>query len=437
MKKTNFLLGGALLLVALFTTSCDKLMSKLDNPVGSYASIDSAPTDKGPGDEFTLTVSTISDGAVTWTSSDTDIAEVEGTGTTATVIAKRSGKVTITADVAATENYQAGSASCEVTLRVNNFKQLKSDIANAAGSKEIVVLLADNAVIDLTSELNLTGKKTQIIGNKEKPATFKVTTKSITIDGAFKLANVNVDATGQTASFIKGYKQSNGETLTKVESGQYVIKEPIVLEGITAKNMEKAFFDCNSTAYVYETFTINDCFVHYKTQGNVVLNFSSAMAINFNITNSTFYSTTAGSANFIALSGKRPWQVTGYENETGKLTCANNTFYNLATGSKNMFLNTNTLKGQIYLYEMNSNIFVETSYQKKIYTNMTNNKKQVTTDGKNTYLHGTTFFSETNYNGDEGLQSDPGFADAANGDFTLSESSLQYENKTGDPRWIK
>jgi len=48
MKKTNFLLGGALLLVALFTTSCDKLMSKLDNPVGSYASIDSAPTDKGP-----------------------------------------------------------------------------------------------------------------------------------------------------------------------------------------------------------------------------------------------------------------------------------------------------------------------------------------------------------------------------------------------------
>ena len=510
MKKTNFLLGGAFLLVALFTTSCDKLMSKLDNPVNSYLELtesttkiyrgqqyqieystisDAKPVFKSadekialvdpntgivtganagttkitvelpatdyynaataeftvqvdallslpavekeiaPGDTYELGVTTKSDGAITYKSSDTKVATVDNTGK---VTAVACGDATITVSIAATPTFnRTETADFAAKVRISDFAGLKKYCESV---DEPYVVLADNAVIDLTGELKLTGKKTQIIGNKEKPATFKVTTKSITIDGAFKLANVNVDATGQTASFIKGYKQNNGETLTKVASGQYVIKEPIVLEGITAKNMVKAFFDCNSTAYVYETFTINDCFVHYATQSNVVLNFSSAMAINFNITNSTFYSTTAGSANFIALSGKRPWQVTGYENETGKLICANNTFYNVAKSKQ--FLNTNTLKGQIYLYEMNSNIFVDCS-NKKIYGNMTNNKKQVTTDGKNTYLFGTTFFSETNYNGDEGLQSNPGFADAANGDFTLSESSLQYANKTGDPRWIK
>ena len=171
----------------------------------------------------------------------------------------------------------------------------------------------------------------------------------------------------------------------------------------------------------------------YTTQKNVVFNMAASMAINFNIVSSTFYSKEAGNANFIALSGKRPWQITGYEEETGKLTVANNTFYNVAKNKQ--FLNTNTLKGQRYLYEVNSNIFVDVS-NKKIYGNMTNNNKQLTTDGKNTYMHNGTFFAETNYNGDEGLQTNPEFVDAANGDFTIGERTDQAKYKTGDPRWL-
>ena len=163
-----------------------------------------------------------------------------------------------------------------------------------------------------------------------------------------------------------------------------------------------------------------------------MFNFSNGMAINFNITNSTFYSTEPGTGNFIALSGKRPWQITGYESETGKLTVANNTFYNVAKSKQ--FLNTNTLRGQQYLYVFNSNIFVDVS-NKKIYGNMTNNANQVTTDGKNTYLFDGEFFAETNYNGDEGLQSDPGFKNADAGDFTVAANSQQAKYMTGDPRW--
>jgi hypothetical protein len=77
---------------------------------------------------------------------------------------------------------------------------------------------------------------------------------------------------------------------------------------------------------------------------------------------------------------------------------------------------------------------------------MTNNKNQLTTDGKNTYLFGSknysdsdydgVFFSETNYNGDAGLQDDPGFLNADNGDFTVNVSALQQKEETGDPRWL-
>ena len=381
-------------------------------------------------EEYNLGVTSVSTGAITYKSSNTKVATVDANGN---VKAIACGDATITVHIEATPEYdRTEDLDFKAKVRIFDFATLKT---YCAASEEPYVVLADDAIINLTSELNLKDKaKSEITCNKEKPATFVLTDKSITIAGGFKLSNVKVDGTNQNASFVKGYKQSSGATFPPVESGQYVIKAPITLEGIKANNMKKAFFDCNSTAYAYEHLTINDCLVHYASQGNVVLNLSSAMAINFTISNSTFYANSSN-ANFIALSGKRPWQITGYESETGKFICDHNTFYNIASAKDKMFFNTNTLKGQKYLYEFNSNIFVQTS-QKKIYVNMTNNKKQLTTDSKNTYWFNGAAFSETGYNGDEGLQTDPNLKDPANGDLT-PQGADQVSNQTGDPRWFK
>lgn len=383
----------------------------------------------GIGGTYDIGVTTESDGAITYKSSDEKVATVDATGK---VTAVACGDAKITVSIAATPKFdRTETAEFTAKVRILDFATLKS---YCAASEEPYVILGDNAVINLTSELKLTNKtKVEIAGSKEYPATIVVTDKSITIDKGLKLSNVIVDGSGQTATFIKGYKQANGKTYDPVESGQYVVTDPVVFEGITAKGLRKAFYDCNSTAYVYVTFTINDCNIAYGTTSNVPLNFGSAMVINFNITNSTF-SAESMNANFIALSGKRPWQVTGFESETGKLIVDHCTFYNIAKSNK-QFLNTNTLKGQRYLYEMNSNIFVDSS-NKKIYGNMTNNKNQVTTDEKNTYWFDGAAFSETGYNGDAGLQTDPNFKDAANGDFT-PQGTDQVTNKTGDPRWYK
>ena len=269
--------------------------------------------------------------------------------------------------------------------------------------------------------------------NLAKGGTYTVTesivpSASITINGN----GATIDASGLTTHFIMMSKTPGYD---KVASGQYVVTTPSKIENVTITGLTNALFYDNSTPYAFEDFTIDNCLINYSAQGSVIIRLSASMVINFTITNSTFYclNKNQSTANCIEMSGKRPWQITGFENSEGKLLVDHNTFYNVAY--KKQFFTSNTLKGQTkYKYEFNSNIFVNVSF-KKIYGNMTNNKNQLTTDGKNTYLWDGTFFSETNYNGDEGLKSDPLFKDADNGDFTVGRSTDQFANKTGDPRW--
>ena len=270
--------------------------------------------------------------------------------------------------------------------------------------------------------------------NLAKGGTYTITepivpSASIIINGN----DATIDAKEFTDHFIKMRKTPSYD---KVESGQYVVRTPSKIENVTITGLTKSLFYDNGAPYVFEDFTFDNCLINYLSQGSIIINLAASTVINFTIKNSTFYSKdkTTSSANCIALSGKRPWQVTGFEDSEGKLLVDHNTFYNVAY--KKQFFNTNTLKGQHkYKYEFNSNIFVNVSNM-KIYGNLTNNNNQLTTDGKNTYLWDGTFFSEINLNGDEGLKSDPLFKDADNGDFTLDRRSLQYKNSTGDPLWF-
>lgn len=66
------------------------------------------------GGALTVSATTTSDAAITYSSSDPEVAAVEAT--TGAVIAKKEGKVIITANVAATETYAAASATCELTV---------------------------------------------------------------------------------------------------------------------------------------------------------------------------------------------------------------------------------------------------------------------------------------------------------------------------------
>ena len=307
-----------------------------------------------------------------------------------------------------------------------------------AVAKDIVVSPKSGTNISdaIKDALGTNGDKAlNITINLAKGGTYTVTesivpSASIIINGN----DATIDASGMTNHFIKMSKTPSDEY--KVESGQYIVTTPSKIENVTITGLTKALFYDSGMPYFFKDFTFNNCLINYSEQGNLIINLAASTVINFTITNSTFYckDKTKCTANCIAMSGKRPWQVTGFEDTNGKLLVDHNTFYNVAYKKK--LFETNTLKGQNkYKYEFNSNIFVNVS-NKKIYGNLTNNKNQLGTDGKNTYLWDGEFFSETNYNGDAGLQTDPSFKDADNGDFTLDRSSLQYKNNTGDPLWF-
>ena len=114
MKKSSFLLGGALLLVSLFTTSCKEIMSNLDQPVSSYLELKKSSSILEPGQTCTIEASTISTSPITYKSLNPDKATVDAKGV---VTAVDDGEATIVVETAAAENYLAGKAEFKVYVR--------------------------------------------------------------------------------------------------------------------------------------------------------------------------------------------------------------------------------------------------------------------------------------------------------------------------------
>lgn len=82
-------------------------------PVDPTISLSAAATTLTVGETTALTLTTNSDGAVSYTSSNTAVATVSASGVVTAVAA---GEVTITANVAATEQYNAASATVTITV---------------------------------------------------------------------------------------------------------------------------------------------------------------------------------------------------------------------------------------------------------------------------------------------------------------------------------
>ncbi len=87
--------------------------SSSSNPVNPTVSFSTSSKSMEVGDTYTQTVTTNSNGSVTYSSSNTSVATVNSSGK---VTAVSAGSATITANVAATTSYNAGSAQYTVTV---------------------------------------------------------------------------------------------------------------------------------------------------------------------------------------------------------------------------------------------------------------------------------------------------------------------------------
>ena len=152
MKRTFLSLVSMAFICAMTLTSCDEIMSAVDNPVGSYVQFKDSVLNLTPGQVAQNEATTISTEKVTYTSSDKSIATVDPNGF---VTAISYGEAIITASVPANENYQAGSASYKVKVGSELAKALKEGAIvsfdlNVDGVDESVSFkkVGDNFVIE-------------------------------------------------------------------------------------------------------------------------------------------------------------------------------------------------------------------------------------------------------------------------------------------------
>ncbi len=462
MRKSN-LLGGAILLSALFVnTSCKEVFGNLDlsgdTTVSSYVAINTATKTAAPAEEFTLSITKIGDGTVTWSSSDPAIAEVQGAGLSAKVIAKKSGNATITANVAAAGNYQAGSAKCAVAVRVKTGEQFAKDLEAKKSDDKIVIYLADNANIDLSEQTGNTTfpVNTEVLGTEGKPATITMGKKGFAVNQGLTIQNAEIDATAVTETLITLKDSKKKVVKTDGTESEYLKYDDLILRNLTIKAVGKNFVKINDNARA-DNILVDNCIIDFvkalkdnEMVYSTIFAFGNAFYNNFTIQNSTLYSKD-GHNQYLIQSHAKPVNLEkdGDGNYPGKVitTLDHVTMYQIAMG-KQMNNSNGNMKGKEFITQNLTNCILVNSANAGSNTVKGWLFGQASTTPTRTYDN-NTYWTDSNYssnwittNGGAGDESGTvittfdGFKDVTKGDFTIS-SGVQKEKQTGDPRWVK
>jgi hypothetical protein len=183
-----------------------------------------------------------------------------------------------------------------------------------------------------------------------------------------------------------------------------------------------------SAATLIESVTITGCiYSDVECNGGDFIDFRSGLAKSLTFTGNTVVNSCVNRDLFRMDAGGS----TNFPDVTSIITITNNTFYNAASGSSSRRLLYVRLAGHAITF--NKNIIAKSA---GIYTN-----QAATTVVE---LKSNNYFDAPNYLTTGNVQDvpannyttlDPGFANAATGDFTVSNETLK-ENGIGDPRWL-
>ena len=164
---------------------------------------------------------------------------------------------------------------------------------------------------------------------------------SITINGN----GATIDASALEGNFIE---------MAVVESPTEWTEANVTIKDVTVKGLKKALFYSACKNY-YGDFTVDNSVVELAADATTFDYTKGSTAVNFTVTNSTFYAPTATTKSFYSSqSGQKTTEYDGTAKQTFKFT--NNTMYNLAP-SKNFFSHRQSNQTW-YIYDVKNNIFV-------------------------------------------------------------------------------
>ncbi len=277
-------------------------------------------------------------------------------------------------------------------------------------------------------------------------------------DAGFVLSNgftakyINFDCSQSTVGFISmNTAPSIKPTVVNAWSTDYnfyVVANPISVMNCNIDGLNSFFFwDSKTAVWLPTSMVVKNCLVHCTSSDSQNLqsgayfwtNKGGGYIQNLSITNSTFYNTGSLEAKyFVQYGGFGQSQTKAVGWLTNIITYDHDTFYNMCAAGQWGNYNGIAGKGTSY-WVMTNSIFYNCSSGTTARRFLAGKQNQSTaTFNYNTYEKSDgTFEAPAGYdNSGTQIEEDPGFKDAANGDFTISTSSKQYKLGTGDPRWI-
>gem|GEM_PF-1260366 len=307
-------------------------------------------------------------------------------------------------------------AAEDIELTLESGKDIATELAAAIEGKKV-----GNITINLAE-----GGSYTISASIVAPA-------SVTINGN----GATVDASALAANFIE---------MAVVETPTEWTEANVTIKGVTVKGLAKALFYSACKNY-FGDVTVDNCVVELAADATTFDYTKGSTAVNFSVTNSTFYAPTATTKSLYSSQGGQ--KATEYkEDATQTFTFTNNTMYNLASG-KNFF--THRQSNQKWLaYTVQNNIFVNCGKSGQVIKGMNggqNGANPTWNISGNVFNFDGTDTSASEDTGDttegEGVQNSVAgvvtFADAANGDFNaeLGVATVPAEPTVvvGDPRW--
>lgn len=369
-------------------------------------------------------------------------------------------------------NWPAGEMATTITLNPGNITRNVSAAEVAAGEAIINGLTGETTytarllngskvrgTMTFTTLLDL-GGATSVLPSDDLAAAIANASAGDVLALMPGTYTINADITVNKNISLKGARPSDKPVIKglviRVKGNAGLSLKDLTLDGTGALNSNQAIIYDEASDNAYGNLNVEDCviknyvkgliYVNLKTliesatfKGNVIsaiecnggdfIDFRNGLAKTFNFTNNTVYNSALARDFFRMDAGGS----TNFSTVTSVITIANNTFNNICAGAANRILYIRLAKHEIYfsknIVANSGGILTNQAATSIVAANFTGNNYY----NAPTYMGGSAT-SGAKYDTGSFTTLNPGFADAANGNFTLSDITLK-SNGIGDPRW--
>lgn len=321
-------------------------------------------------------------------------------------------------------------APSDATIEGGNINSWLTDnpIPEDKIGQEYTIDLVGGGEYTVNDVIDFANQQVTIRGDKVNHAKITMTDNaSFLTNSGLKLKFVDIDCKKFTGTTLLGTSTTPDEG-SKVATGEYVVSNPIMLQGCNVTDLKSYLFYDMNIKYCIDYLGFSDCNIQMQ-QSDILVRTAKSSIIRMDIVKSTLWSTQQADKFFMQINGPRPNKITG---RTGaEFNFLNSTFYNIAYNKD--FANWNNYKGQSCVFlNFQNTLFVDCG------NNDITNKMQSNANMKHDYKNNGYW-----YNGAEGKDkydtsatfSDPQMADPQKGDFTLSGAE-HIAKRIGDPRWL-